>query len=874
MNKITFKISALAIAFISIVIWVWSNASNTLNDGVSNAGEGFSKFLHIDAGHAQTIGDILASPMAVWEPLPSSIENLSFGYVPETYWLKIHIEQLPESISFLNLNYPLLDFVSYYQVKDGVILQQVATGDALVFSTRLINTNLFVFPIVETDGPSDLYLQVRSQGTLKTPITFSSVNDVAEKLQLESLAMGGYMGFMLFMIVCCFLIILIIADKDFIFYGLYVLGIALLNLNLNGVLFQWFWPDFPLLNQYSTNFISFATGFLQLVFVGRYLYYGGKRQSWLFNFGKFLGVLGFLLAFVPAWYSVVSILGAVYILLVNVFSVSMSVRSYVRKKTDRQSELYFVLAWLIMTIGICVVNLGILGILPANPFINNAAVLASMLEVFFLTAAMVDRYEHERKARLEATLKGRKESEQRQLMERHMLFQATHDSVSNLPKKQILLQHWPLIAQQIPPERQTHTAIVHFEGYYSQVLSFGQDTADAMVQELHTRVRDLVQDNAQFLVVDLDWNKDKAVALDSLDICLIFVSLLNEDVSSTLNGFHTVLSEPFTFKGMSLEMELAIGVSEVSQNEPIQNCIRRGQVASKEASQRKLNLLQYHNKLGHDPEYISALMARFKIALENDGLELAFQPQINTKDGRLFGVEALIRWHDGENGWLSPEEFIPLVEQSSLINGLTEFVIWEACKFYKNCLQHFHAPIRISINLSARNFTDKNLTRYVSETLNAFHVPPNMVTFELTETVFLGDLEASRAAFEQLLEVGVKIALDDFGIGYSSLVYLKELPFSELKIDKGFLINDSQTSQGAGLIRAAVQLGCSLDMLVIAEGVETLALASQLSSYGCDICQGYFYSKPLNELDFIRWYSGYNNKRNIIGLHYEPNEQA
>jgi EAL domain-containing protein (putative c-di-GMP-specific phosphodiesterase class I) len=450
-----------------------------------------------------------------------------------------------------------------------------------------------------------------------------------------------------------------------------------------------------------------------------------------------------------------------------------------------------------------------------------------------------------------------------------MLFQATHDSISNLPKKQILMQNWPQIKQEIPSDRPVYAVIIHLEGYYSLVLAFGQDVVDAIVHKLHCRIQEQVCHHSQFAVIDFEWNKEKAVVLDSLDICLLYVCKEDEtNINRTFDQYHRLLSEPYDYNGLSLDMNLTIGIQQVDLSEAISTSIRRAQVASKEASQRKINLLQYEHKTGHDPAYTSMLLAKFKQAIGTDAIFLVYQPQINVTTGSLFGVEALIRWKDDELGWISPCEFIPIIEQSSLINQLSEFVIYEACCFYSRYLSRFNAPIQLSINLSARNITDKNLIQFVSKTLDTLDVPAKCITFELTETAFLGDIATSRDMFNKLLDLGVNIALDDFGVGYSSLVYLKELPFSELKIDKGFLLNNSGTKQDVGFLKAAIQIGQSLDMLVIAEGVETLQMAQHLKQLGCELCQGYYFARPMTEVAFFEWCLDYKQQPNRIGLEH------
>ncbi|MCZ2720297.1 EAL domain-containing protein [Marinomonas sp. 15G1-11] len=757
-----------------------------------------------------------------------------------------------------------MDVVEFYEVSNNMLVNQVITGDTLPFSTRFIKNNTFTFPLSNKNTDSELYVKVYSEGILKLPFNLYTLNQVSEKIKKDSILIGTYVGFMIFAIIGCLIVLGITKNDNFIYFSLYFFILLINGLNFKGMLFQWVWPSHPEFNKYTTNIICFVLAYSQLLFVEKYLRIVNVWQSNFLYYLKLISLSALCFSFAPGLYSLVSVFGIFFIVLVTFLCWFLSVYYYLKKTGDRQKELYFVLAWLSYGVGLASVILDSTGILP---ILNNTAmyvVLAYSMQVVFLVATIVDNYEKSRKNGIKEARNSVRELEQRQIIERHMLFKATHDSISLLPKKQVLLQNWTVIKEYIPTNRSVNVVIVHFEGYYSVVLAYGQEVADILVSNLHERIKKEVMHNKQFSIVDYDWNNDKVVVLDSLDVCLVYVAQEGEEVAENLLHLHKKVSKPFSYQDVHLDVEITLGVSELAGSEHISSAVRKAQVASKESCHRKIALLEYQHTLGHDPEYTNILLSKFKKALENDGLNLAYQPQINTTNGVLYGVEALLRWSDDEEGIMSPDIFIPIIEQSSLINDLTKFVIKNAFQFYKNHVELFKEEIQLSINLSARNFLDRNLMKYVSHYLIEYDVEPKNITFELTETVFLGDLETSKKIFNKLLDLGVNIALDDFGTGYSSLVYLRELPFAELKIDKGFLVKDFHTKQGAGLVRAAIDLGNSLDMLVVAEGVESLALAKQLKLYGCTLCQGYYFAKPMRESDFIEWYRTYDASKNVL----------
>ncbi len=826
--------------------------------------------LYIDELNTSSVNTILEGGDAIeWQPLGETVGELNLGYSAYSHWIKLQFNELPKSTRFLYLDYELLDTVEFYQITGNEIDRKLLTGDLKPFSSREFISDDFVFPLENITEKTIVYLKVSTKGIVKIPLSIKTVDQVINKTQLNDLMLGIYIGFMLFSIVGCLVVVLITKNNNFLFYGAYFAISLLSGLNFNGLLFHWVWPNTPEFNKYAINIIAYLLLYTQLLFVECYLKKFNARCTVILSVSKLAVLTGLSLSFAPGFYTFASLLSLIFIIYINFLSVLFSVSSFRSKEKNRKKELYFILAWFFHACSIYVLIFDFLNVVRFSSGVENYIIGAYAIQIVFLIVSIVDSYELNRKNSIQEAQKSVQELEQRQIIERHMLFQATHDSLSLLPKKQILLQNWPTIKEYIPKNRPTDVFIIHFEGYYSIVLAFGQEAADMLVSGLQERVKNEVSFNKQFSVIDYDWNNDKAVVLDSLDICLIYVEKESEDVNVTLLKLYEKISEPFKYQDINLDVVLSIGVNKQLPSETISSGIRKAQVASREASNRKIAFLQYQHTLGYDPEYTNILLSKFKKALKQDGLSLVFQPQVNTLTGKVFGAESLLRWSDEDEGILSPDMFIPIIEQSALINDLTDFVIRESFQFFQSFKTKFSHPIHLSLNLSARNFSDESLVQCISQYLTEYDVDPEYITFELTETAFLGDLESSKPAFNQLLELGVKLALDDFGTGYSSLAYLKELPFSELKIDKSFLIKDFHTKQGAGLVKAAIELGSSLDILVVAEGVESFELAKQLGTFGCYICQGFYFSKPMKVQEFEKWYSLYDSNKYMLRDQFE-----
>ena len=244
------------------------------------------------------------------------------------------------------------------------------------------------------------------------------------------------------------------------------------------------------------------------------------------------------------------------------------------------------------------------------------------------------------------------------------------------------------------------------------------------------------------------------------------------------------------------------------------------------------------------------LGAELREAIDAGQLFLMYQPQVAIADGRISGVEALLRWRHPERGVLSPGLFIPIAERIGIIGRLGHWVLWAACRQARLWLDAGLAPVRIAVNVSALQFKASiALEADVAATLQETGLPPHLLELELTETVLMGMARERSDAFDRLRTTGVTIAIDDFGTGYSSLEYLRRFPVERIKIAQVFVQELETKHDDAAIVRATIGLARELGVNVIAEGVETEAQAKLIAGWGCKEAQGFLFSRPLSVED-------------------------
>jgi EAL domain-containing protein (putative c-di-GMP-specific phosphodiesterase class I) len=247
-------------------------------------------------------------------------------------------------------------------------------------------------------------------------------------------------------------------------------------------------------------------------------------------------------------------------------------------------------------------------------------------------------------------------------------------------------------------------------------------------------------------------------------------------------------------------------------------------------------------------------MAELRYAIEHEELLLHYQPKISFKTQRVIGVEALVRWNHPKRGMIPPVQFIEPAEKSGAIKPLTRWVLRNAMR-QSRAWRDAGIEIPISVNLSARNLQDPRLPDLIADLAQGAGIQGDSMTFEITESAIMTDPDRALEILNKINGMGYPFSIDDFGMGYSSLNYLRKLPVSWIKVDRSFVINMVRDPSDAAIVRSTIDLAHNLGLRVVAEGVETQEIWSRLAAMGCDAAQGYYMSRPLSVEDVTRWFS-------------------
>ncbi|MEM7259417.1 MAG: EAL domain-containing protein, partial [Pseudomonadota bacterium] len=289
-----------------------------------------------------------------------------------------------------------------------------------------------------------------------------------------------------------------------------------------------------------------------------------------------------------------------------------------------------------------------------------------------------------------------------------------------------------------------------------------------------------------------------------------------------------------------------------SHTRSAENLIRYAMIASVDAKRDKKRTNTYDTGREADFTRYLKIVQDLPDAVERDELQVYFQPKVLIDTGELYGAEALVRWQHRELGFLPPDDFITAAERSDNIKLLTRFVLRRAINAAR-CWQDAGYSLKVAVNLSARDLLDKGLLSFVAATLDEHQLPPTRLILEITESSVMEELDLAVATLKSFRETGILISIDDFGTGHSSLAHLRDLPLDELKIDKSFVSQISSDTTSELLVSTTIALAHGMGLKVVAEGIEDEYCLRRLAYYDCEIAQGYFFSRPLPETDFMQW---------------------
>jgi diguanylate cyclase (GGDEF)-like protein/PAS domain S-box-containing protein len=427
---------------------------------------------------------------------------------------------------------------------------------------------------------------------------------------------------------------------------------------------------------------------------------------------------------------------------------------------------------------------------------------------------------------------------ERDKFEKELEYQAKHDALTGLPNRVLLLEK---IRHAIKASETNHTffALMFLDLDRFKLIN------DSLSHAVGDELLNVTADRLQAIMRGED-----IVARLGGDEFVVVINNLSEKSQALIKAkqIQDVFQEPFKISGREVNVTSSIGVSIYPEDgQTVDVLLRNADSAMYRAKELGANNFQFYTKdmNAHTLEKLEK-ETELHNAIANNELVLSYQPQFDLTENKMVAVEALVRWNHPKKGILLPIDFIPLAEETGLIVSIGEWVLRKACKENKKWQEEGLPPIRIAVNVTLQQFKQQNLVELVKEVLAETKLSPEYLELELTENVIISSKEVMRTV-TALKDLGITIAIDDFGTGYSSLSYLKRIPLDRLKIDSSFIQHIQSKSDDDVIVRAVIAMAKSLDLEVLAEGVETENQLNFLKKNNCGEIQGFYFSRPLTE---------------------------
>ena len=383
-------------------------------------------------------------------------------------------------------------------------------------------------------------------------------------------------------------------------------------------------------------------------------------------------------------------------------------------------------------------------------------------------------------------------------------------------------------------------------------IVYGYQAGDRLLEEFVDRLHDLCRE------------QDYIARVGNAEFIMLLPEILNEG-HATLAAHKLLgsLAELFDLGEQKHKVTAKMGIALFPDHATdISSLIQKAEIALMDA-RNGIQLYSIYSEKEQEVEFNTwDIEVELQNAQDRDEFELFFQPQINLNNGQIFGAEALIRWNNGDRGYVRPDVFIPIAEHSGQIHSITWWTINAALRMINDWPTDW-APLKVAVNISAKALRDPDLVESIRSAMSIWGTQHDRLTLEITESALMEDLATSFSTLEDLRSLGLNISIDDFGTGYSSMAYFKYIPANELKIDQSFVFHMLENAMDQHIVKTVIEMAHGFDLKVVAEGIENQETLKALNQLGCDIAQGYYLARPMPQEDFLQWLRDYQPEQFI-----------
>ena len=807
-------------------------------------------YIRVTSSEDLDLREALASDR--WQSLEG--ESPNFGYIRDTVWLRLPasvLSEIPGPRQVLEIRYPQLDHITFYLLENGVVRERILTGDHFPFDQRPVQHRNFLFTYdIDPDKEYQILLRVRSQGAMQIPVRLWEPAAFFEAASVEDQMHAIYYGILIMVIFFNLFIFLALRERMYLLYVLSTLGYLLLIGSLNGSTYQLLWPGLPWLHNQAMMLTVPIALIFTLLFSRAFLNLRSTspKMDKLVWYTVLVNLAVVVLTFITD-YSIASRLTVALAIPSCLLLTAIGPLQWIRGNPQAS---YYTIAWALLTVGSAVTAANKYGLIPTNFVTVYGMEIGSALEAILLTIALAARLYQEREDKVRAREAEIAAMAARRSAELRLIDQALHNPLTGLPNRACLeMMINELIARETA--KRFSISVIHLTNLSSITKTLGHRNTDRLIELAARRFNSIVGDLPGICAVETTEQQSFYLAsLESSTFGFVVETDTLAEVPRAVAHALQELREPLDYLGMQLPLDPRTGTAISPDHATDANTlIRRAFIAQGSEDARERGQAFYHPSRDSYSADRLTLASDLRHALKNNRLALYLQPKMLLKTGEVVGLEALVRWPDHKSP-VPADEIVALAEQTGLIKPLTRWVLEQSLAIRSRLLEEGY-ELAISVNISPNNLRERDFPMFVQRLMSGYRSHQGAITLEVTETSMMQDPINSLKALKSLHATGIPLSIDDFGSGYSSLSYIKQLPASEIKIDRS-LVTDLATEAGDQVIvKTTIDMCHSLGYTVVAEGVEKQETLDLLEQMGCDMIQGYLLTPPLPFNELTAW---------------------
>ncbi|MEH6448137.1 MAG: EAL domain-containing protein [Oleispira sp.] len=818
--------------------------SDPTQAAIQNEQKGFKieeAFL-VDASSELTLSQLLADKnQLVQQPL----SEVPWSFTQQAYWihLKIHNNNQQAMDVVSHFSNPMLEQLTIYQVLSNEVVEEKRLGWQVPQLNRLERSIPSYEMKVNAHNTVELYIRIATEGIAKTPINLYVKDDFSNLVRFTFLIWGSFVGILIAMSLYNLVLFLGLKDSVYLVYIGYIVSVLMML----GVVIgfgHYIWPEsiirFLRINIVSINTsliifsLSFALSFFNAL--------DNKTRTVMFCSGYviYLIAFSFISMLLPEY--IAAPIFFVSMICLYPAAITLIIQQY--KINYRWARLYLI-SWIPLILGGTIQPMGLIGVIDDSFIIHHALMIGVLFEVVLMAMALAQRM---------------------QFKKEQALFNATHEPETQLANSNLLEAKMQSLIRQGNSFAVCIIEITDFSTLLPYISNTDNNDITVMVAQAIER-KLCHEDN--FYVLENNQYKTTKLAKINEGVFAVIVEITSksnkekERLTKQLAFLQQDMAKGAQIGNLFINLSTNVGISLLEQqaDSQVQDIIKQAYQALEQGKRETLGFGIYQPEEALNVAQRLALASDLQQALRNNELELYHQPQINIEENSVDGSEVLLRWKHREYGSIAPDVFIKLAEDTGIINELTLWVVAKACDDLEELIKLGYENYNVSVNISGKDISGNNFLDNIKKVISKYDIPLSNLTFELTESVMVNDFHHLSQVMNELSSMGIQLAIDDYGTGYSSLLYISQLPFNEIKIDKSFVMNLADSKRDLTIVRTTIEMAKSLGLKIVAEGIENKAIETILKKYECHIVQGYYYQKPTAFKKYLSWLAEYQINR-------------